>query len=472
MLSRTERATLLDAARPLAKLAFGLVIVLSPFRARFELAARPSPPLYGDYTNFLLFWSDLAVLLTLGLWVVSLAARRRPISFGPPFVALPAAGLIVVAWLGVPFAVDPALAAYNGVRLLVLAALALYVFNEFEGLRQLRVPIAVLIASQAIVVVAQVVGQHSAGLQGFGEHDLAPSLPVSVVSALDGTRLVRGYGLADHPNILGGLLAFAMLLAVLPARRRESGRFSAGDLFAVGAVALLLTFSRAAALALLAGLAVVTAMVAVRGDRASVRAIVTGGLVAVLACLPFLLAYSPYVLARTDASGVIETEARSLSEREALTLAANEVFLARPVLGVGLGGLPLAIRDANPEFPFTYQPAHVVLLDVAAETGAVGALLYLALLVLPWLALARHRARWTRDLAATSAALAAVTVVGLFDYYTWSYPAGRIWAWVILALWAASYHRAVALAPATAGLRAESGATAAAPARLPEAAGA
>jgi O-antigen ligase len=175
---------------------------------------------------------------------------------------------------------------------------------------------------------------------------------------------------------------------------------------------------------------------------------VTSGLIAALACLPLLLAYSPYVLARTDASGLIETEARSLNEREALTVAANEVFLAHPILGVGLGGLPIAIRDAEPDFPFTYQPAHVVLLDVAAETGALGALLYLALLVAPWLAMARHRHRWTPDLAVASAAVAATTVVGFFDYYTWSYPAGRIWAWLILALWAATYRRAVVRAAA------------------------
>lgn len=451
MLSAAERTSLLDASRPLAKLAFGLLLVLSPFRARIEIAARPDPPLYGDYTDFLLFWSDLAVLLTLGLWAVSLAARRRPVSFGPAFLALPVAGLLLVGWCGVPFAIDPALAAYTALRLTVMAALALYVVNEFEGLTQLRAPLAAMLAIQAVVVVAQVAGQHSVGLQGVGEHDLAPSLPVSVITALDGSRLVRGYGLADHPNILGGLLAFAMLLVVVPRRDDDGGaRVLARHLFAIGAVALLLTFSRSAALGLIVGFAVLLGMLAggATRDRAGVRGLVGAGLVATLACLPFLLAYGPYALARTDVSGAIETEARSANEREALTLAANEVFLAHPVLGVGLGGLPIAMRDAEPDFPFTYQPAHVVLVDVAAETGAVGALLYLAILVAPWLALVRHRHRWTPELAAASAALAAVTVVGLFDYYTWSYPAGRIWSWVILALWAAAYRRAAARATA------------------------
>ena len=133
---------LLDATRPLAKLAFGLLLVLSPFRARIELLARPTPPLYGDYTDFLLFWSDLAALLTLALWAVSLWARRgwRSVSLGPPFLSVPIAGLLALGWIGIPFAVDPALAAYTAIRLTVLAALALYVLNEFEGLAQLRVP--------------------------------------------------------------------------------------------------------------------------------------------------------------------------------------------------------------------------------------------------------------------------------------------------------------------------------------------
>src|SRR5688500_5113801 len=180
MFSALERAALLEAARPLARLAFGLLIVLSPFRARIELLARPSPPVYGDYTNFLIFWSDIAVVLTLGLWAVSLAARRGHgrITFGPRFLAVPVAGLIGVALIGVPFAVDPPLAAYNAVRLLALAGLALYAINEIEGISQLRVPVALLIAVQSVVVVGQVVGQKSLGLQGLGEHELLPSLGV------------------------------------------------------------------------------------------------------------------------------------------------------------------------------------------------------------------------------------------------------------------------------------------------------
>ena len=232
-----------------------------------------------------------------------------------------------------------------------------------------------------------------------------------MITALDGSRLVRGYGLADHPNILGGLLAFAMLLVVVPRRDDDGGaRVVARHLFAVGAVALLLTFSRSAALGLVVGFAVLAgdARRSWRSGRRPrprrCRPRRDARLPAVPARLLAVRARANRRLGRDRDRGTVDERARGAHAAPPTTS-----FLAHPVLGVGLGGLPLALRDAEPDFPFTYQPAHVVLLDVAAETGALGALLYLAILVAPWLALARHRQRWTPDLAAASAALAAVT---------------------------------------------------------------
>ena len=77
ILTSTDRATLADAARPAARLAFAALIILSPFRARIDLVDRPVPPLYGDYTDFLLFWSDIALVATLVFWAFSLIARPR-----------------------------------------------------------------------------------------------------------------------------------------------------------------------------------------------------------------------------------------------------------------------------------------------------------------------------------------------------------------------------------------------------------
>lgn len=463
--TRPAVAVSAEAARAAARMAFGLTVVLSPFRARVELLARPSPPLYGDFTDILLAWSDAILLLTLGLWLVSLIGLPRRIPLGPRFLAWPAAGLLTVVWLGVPASIDPGLAAYQAGRLLVLALFGLYVLNEIERPTQLLLPVGAMVAVQAVVGLGQVLTQGSLGLAGLGELRLAPSLPVSVVTAADGIRTLRAYGLTDHPNILGGLLAFGLLLVAGTVVAAGSAMAAGGDgpraqvrwvaiaLFGLGAAALLVTFSRSAWLALTVGFVVLIGMLARIGGRAPARslwrplaALLLGG---AIVGAPLAVAFLPDLLARTDTQGPIATEARSLDERGAVAAATITIAREHPVLGVGLGALPLALQAAQPHFPYDLQPASVVLLDAAAETGPLGGLFELALIVGPWVALVRLRQAWTPELAVASAALAAVTVVGFFDYYTWTYQAGRIWAWLVLGLWAAAYAAASARSTAS-----------------------
>jgi len=440
------RRVIAESAQAMARLAFGALIVLSPFRARIELATRPTPPVYGDYTDFLLTFSDVVLIATLGLWLVSLAARPRPVSIGRPFIRWPVVGLLVFAWMTVPFSVDPPLAAYNAARFVVLAALAVYVLNEVDGVGRLALPLMAMVTIQAVVGIGQAIDQRSIGLPWLGELSLDPSVGgVSIVTAADGTRGLRAYGLTDHPNILGGLLSLALLaLAAGLSRARETGLALRTVVFALGAAALLLTFSRAAWLALAVGAAVALAMLAYRRDGSSLG---RGGiclLAAALFCAPFVAPVGKYLDARLDgAASGITTEVRSLDERSALIDATDRVISDRAFIGVGLGALPLAMRQADPSFGFPYQPAHLVLLDVAAEIGLFGALSYALLLVMPWIALLRRRRSWTPELAGLSGALAALTVVGLFDYYPWTLTPGRIWAWLILGLWAMAYERAV-----------------------------
>ncbi|HEY4332849.1 MAG TPA: hypothetical protein VGM78_09785, partial [Ilumatobacteraceae bacterium] len=134
--------TMLDRG---AYIAFFAVVVLSPFRGRIDVVTRSRPPVYADFTNFLLSAGDIAMVATLALWSVSRRAQRRQITFGPAFVSWPVAALLAVAALGVPFSADPALSAYTTLRLIVLAAFALYVVNEIDHIRRLVAPVCVMV---------------------------------------------------------------------------------------------------------------------------------------------------------------------------------------------------------------------------------------------------------------------------------------------------------------------------------------
>jgi O-antigen ligase len=347
----------------------------------------------------------------------------------------------------VPFSQDRALAAFNAVTLLGFILLALYVLNEVRSVSQLAPAVAVMIVVQAVVAIAQVVSQKSFGLTGLGELSLDPAVSgVSIVWTDHAPRLLRAYGMSDHPNILGGVLAASLLvLAASFARAREATLPLLAAVFAVGVAALLVTFSRAAALGLVAGLAFVLLTLAGRRDWRVLKLWLGAGAAALLITAPFLKPYSPYLGTRVNPTpqAVGSTEERSLGERDALARNTNEIFVDHPVVGVGAGVLPIAMRAAFPDFGYDYAPAHVVVLVVAAETGIFGAFAYGTLVVAPWLLLWLRRQRLTPELIGVSGALLALAVVGLFDYYTWSLTSGRIWFWLVLGLWVVAYRNAV-----------------------------
>lgn len=439
-----DRRALANVARQGAWLGFAALVVLSPFRARIELMPRRTVPVYSDYTDFLLFWSDIAGLVVVGLWLASILLQPRSVYLGPRFMAWPLAVLVIVAWLGVLFAGDVPLAAYNAVRLLGLALLGLYVANEITRLDRIVLPVALMVSVQAIVGIGQVVGQHSLGLSALGEHFLAPGLGVSVITANDGMRYLRAYGLADHPNILGGMLAFgAVIVAGKASASIGRGTSYRVPVFAIGAAALVLTFSRGSWLAFVGGLLITGAMFLAIADRSALRGLGVTCLAGLLVAAPFIAPYRAALGARTDLTGGSVTEAHSVDERLATSDLTIKLLVEHPILGVGIGTLPVAMRERFPTSRYSYQPASVVLLDVSAETGLIGGGAYLVLLISPWLALLLTRPRWTPDLAVASSLLATLTIVGLFDYYTWTYSAGRIWTWTTLGLWCAAYRNAM-----------------------------
>jgi len=429
-----------------ARLCLYGLIVLSPFRAKFLLVARPDGAVWRDYTDFLLYWSDVLLLAVLALWGASLLLERRRVRTGPALVRWPVAGLLAAIWLSVPFSLDPALSAYTALRLSALVALALFVANEVRTVRQIAPALFLMVVSQAAAGLWQVAEQGSAGLGALGELPLDPARAgASVVSAADTPRLLRAYGLTDHPNILGGLIAFALLLLAGTAVRLRSAWFWAcAASFGLGGAALLVAFSRGAWLAMAAGIAVLLGLALYRRERSRMQAWLALCLAAAVVCAPLGAHYSRYVGIRLGIAGAAEsaTEEQSLTERETLASNAVEVFAGRPLLGVGAGALPGAMRDAFPQSNVEFQYAHAVLLDAFAEAGLPGGIAYAALLAAPWALLWRRRGRLTPELMAASAALAAVTVAGFFDYYTWTWAPGRIWAWLVLGLWAAAWERA------------------------------
>ena len=440
----SPRAVVSDVADRLAGLAFAVLIVASPMAARFDLAERRIPDVAPSYTDLLLPYTYVGILVILGLWLVSIVCRPCRLDPGPAFLWVPAIGLVLVAVAGIPFSIDPTLAAYNIVRLLIVLGIAVWVVNEVDDLDRLAVPLMLMIGVEAVVGFGQAALQRSIGLRWLSELRSGVNFTgASVIGTADGSRWLRAFGLTAHANILGGVMTIGLLLLATVADGTRRWRLVRQLVFAAGVAVLFLTFSRGAWIAFVVGLGVAIVMLALRGDRAALRRWTGAAVVAVVVSVVLGVPFAAQLAARTTLAGPIPTEVRSIDERIALARVTLDVIAEHPLLGTGLGTLALVLPGSAEDFEFAYQPAHVVVLDAAAETGVVGLLCYLALLIGPWVALARNRARWTPWLAGTSAALAAVAVVGLFDHYTWGPTAGRTWAWIVLGLWVVAYRKAL-----------------------------
>jgi len=429
----------------MARVSFGLTLVLIPFRFRMDLLPRPFPPIYADYTDFLLFASDVTLLVTLGFWLISMMLEPRPIYLGPLYLTLPIAGFTSIGLLSAFLSIDPSLSFYHSVRLFVLLGMYLFIVNEIRAMRQIVAPIAVMLFLQSVVGIVQALSQGSVGLQALGELSLNPDWNgVSVVSA-DGIRYLRVYGLTDHPNILGGCLAFGMiLLAYWYIHPENKWRHAASGIFSLSALGLLYTFSRSAWLALLGGMGAIGILLIVSKQKIAFRALLGLLAVSLILLIPFIWQNAGLLGVRFNWQGSFSSatqENQSIGERILLNRAANEIFTEHALIGVGLGAFPRALQAKYPEFSLNYQPPHMTLLDVAAELGLFGALFYAIVMVAPWLALWSNRKNviYSPELLSVIALLIAVSTVGLFDYYTWLLAPGRLWQWLAWGLWGSIY---------------------------------
>lgn len=229
----------------------------------------------------------------------------------------------------------------------------------------------------------------------------------SVVEAA-GMRLLRAYGTLPHPNILGGYLVIA-ILCVRSTLRRVSWLGIAAYFFL--GLGLFLTFSRLAWIALIAGIAV--QWIYARRDRIFTRQAPFAFAALALAAALFW----PFVAARTGTIGRLEAKsiaARVSSYRDALALVAKH-----PFTGVGAGAFTATVHEqVDPKRSgYELEPAHSAPLEVLAEIGVFGFLLYL------WFLFVATRLAWKSGRPGMAAALICLAAL---DHWSWTTYAGIV----------------------------------------------
>jgi hypothetical protein len=253
---------------------------------------------------------------------------------------------------------------------------------------------------------------------GLAKHDPA-ELGQVVIETANG-RYLRAYGSFDHPNILGGVMAAALLLVLINLRKK----WGAPEIVytALFSSALFFSFSRGSWLALLVGLGVYFGVSLYKKQRIRKEFFI------ILAACSLLLAavYSPLVFARVAAEGRIEQ--KSIDERIGYYGEAKELFLAHPYFGVGFRNYVPSLMELHPgRATWSYQPVHNSFILALVELGAIGASL---LIVAAALLIRMAKGSRLMDRPEILALCSLVVVLSLFDHWLWSLHAG----WLFIGL--------------------------------------
>lgn len=410
--------------------------MLAPFRYRLNVWTRPYYPVYSDYTDFLFFASDFAIFFMLVFWGCSLILEPRKVGAGNPLVFILLTGLTIAAWVSTVGSIDSVASRYQSIRFVALLFLYLFIVNEISLVRWVVLPVALQAFIQAPIGIAQSFAQSSVGLQVLGEYTLNPLVKGTSIVPVNGGRILRAYGLTDHPNILGGCLAFAMIVllaVVIYGDRRKPLLAGVGILLIFPA--LLLTYSRSAWLSFfLAGLFLAGVEMIARRWGSVLRVVLLGA--ACLAVMVPLILRDGSVIGKRINNGNVAGDG-PMVERAYLLDSGNTLFVEHPLIGVGLGVSPLAMKMRFEDFPVSYQPPHFTPLTASLETGVFGGAFYLILFLYPFIDfLFRWRMFLNRPAAmGVIGLLLVISVVNLFDYYTWYYAPGRIWQWLAWGLY-------------------------------------
>lgn len=400
----------------------------------------------SPYATVGLYATDVLMVIALLLSPPSFGTRQGHVWQLPWWLVL-AAMLSAVFVAGNTFV---ALWFVGTLLLFVLFGLSVWQHVLFSRLR------AVVLASvgiQSLLAITQFFSQSIPASTILGMSAQSPvTLGASVVETTDG-RWLRGYGSFPHPNILATHLGIGIVLVVSwyietyevfwrwwndggkdkrqtlwqESQVRSSARTISVIIatLALFTTALVLTFSRGSAVALLGALFIFYVWQRRRNPLLAAVLFVKVGVIVAAVVTTLVVLYPSLFTARLTATGRLEE--RSLAERATLSAQALATIQSHPLVGIGVGMVAPKAVIAQSSYPV--QPPHNVALLFVMQVGAVGVLLL-------GMVLSRWRGAVVRLAQSPFSVSLCVFLLGvaLFDHALWSLHSGLASSVLIIVL--------------------------------------
>lgn len=247
----------------------------------------------------------------------------------------------------------------------------------------------------------------------------------SVVDTICG-RFLRAYGSFDHPNILGGMMAIGIILVLYSSLKTElkrNERIFYTISLALFYIALLLSFSRAAWLALVVSAPVIL-FTAWRRSKFQKKLIIWFIILIVSISAMVIIPGRQLFFTRVQTQSRLEQ--KSVSERELYLGQAKNIITKKPFFGTGVGSYILELKNQEPnQEAWYYQPVHNYWLLIWSELGIFG----LASLIIFWFAIAKSSLKkglWPIVLV--------LFVFSLLDHWLWTQNLGILIFFLVVGL--------------------------------------
>ncbi len=322
-----------------------------------------------DSADILVGFLGIGWLLSWALPTYMRGPRDREAGGVPRYLMLAILALIGVMFLSMTVAISRSDSLKEIAKWLEFLVLVLFGSHYLRTRRQIWMLVSFII----VAALTQAFFGYAQAIFSLGPQSFVRSLTLRI------------YGTFDQPNPYAGYLnmALAVTLAITLLGRDWLTRITAGIASALIGGAMLLTQSRGGQIALLAALIFIV-LVGMPRVRVWMRFVLVGLFLLVEGLLTGLIPL--YLFGQVERFlGLVNinllepnTQDFSTAERLAHWIAGINMYRTHPILGVGIGNYP----DAYPHyfistFVNSLGHAHNYYINIAAETGTIGLVVYL-----------------------------------------------------------------------------------------------
>ncbi len=406
---------------------FYLIVFLTPanLAKHFILPASYVSGQLVDYLIPSLYLTDILIIILLSAWLLEILQGRpkQLVLIKPKFLPQPWLIFLICLLPSVFFASSPLPAVYKFLKLLELSLFCFW-FKSHLDLTKHRLPIINLLTAsvlfQSALALAQWFKQASVfGYWFLGEQPFKTStFGIDKIVWFDGSLKIPPLGTFPHPNVLAGFLVISLLFILQGLSLKVFWKTLA---IVFGITALFLTFSLSAWLAfLLIGLPLTINSI-IKINRTKFLLIYTGALL-----ILFSLSLNFSFLAPES----------SFTRRSLLAQMAVTMLKVNPLTGVGLNNFTVTM-DSFGYIPATtrfLQPVHNIFLLVLAETGLIGFLGFIWLLITPYLKYFKTYPNQSSSSTLFLLCLSSLLFLGLFDHYPLTLQPGLLLLFLFLGL--------------------------------------